>query len=66
MAYKGFTWNCAAGDCEALLALMIRIRDDKTMFKVDRHLASYYISSLERFLEVTPDGSTPTHGTADA
>jgi len=66
MAYKGFTWNTTAGGAEMLLHQLKRYRDGKPLYKIDTHIVGLYIESLERFLEVSPDGSSPTHGTADA
>jgi len=66
MVYRGFTWNCSAGEAAQIRMLLQRLLDDKPMLKVDRHLAQYYVLDLDRFLEVTPDVPTSTRGTADA
>jgi len=66
MAYKGFTLSLTAGEVQQLSDLLARIVAEKQMFKVDRHIASFHVERFERWLEVTPDGATPTHGTADA
>jgi len=65
MAYKGFVLGFTAGDCDMLLLLLDEL-ERNGRYKVDRHMAARYRAKIEQFLEVTPDGSTATHGPADA
>jgi len=66
MVYRGFTWNCTAGEAAQIGMLLQRIVDEKPMMKVDRRLAQSYVLSIDHFLEVSPDGTSPTHARADA
>ena len=66
MPYKGFTCNLLAGDAELIMLLLIRYRTGRPVTGIDDRLAERYIHMLMEFLEVSPDGSTPTHATADA
>jgi len=65
MVYKGFVLSLTAGDCDMLLLLLDEL-ERNGRYRVDRHMAGVYRLKIERFLEVTPDGSTSTHGPADA
>ena len=66
MPYKGFTWNMTAGDAEMLRILLCRYRSGLRPLAVDESLIEMFLIRIELFLEVSPDGSTPTHATADA
>jgi len=66
MPYKGFTWNVTAGDAELIMLLLVRYRSGKKICGIDDRLSERYIHVIMEFLEVSPDGSTPTHATADA
>jgi hypothetical protein len=66
MVYRGFTCNLTAGDCELLVLLLTRYRAGRQPSGVDDRLAEKFQIFLSQFLEVTTDGSTPTHAVADA
>jgi len=68
MAYKGFTWSVCYGDMASLKDLLERyvIDDPKFHYRIDRRAAALLIAKMELCMEVTPDGCSPTHGTADA
>jgi len=66
VSYRGFTWNMTAGDAEMLRILLCRYRAGHRPLAVDESLIEMFLIRIELFLEVSPDGSTPTHATADA
>jgi len=66
MPYRGFTWNLTAGEAETIQDLMWRIVNDRPMLKVDHFLADKIYQKATLFLEVSPDGSTPSHAPADS
>jgi len=68
MSYSGFTWNLTAGEARQVRDLLdyYCLERPAFMYRVDAQTAERYIRRLDFFLEVSPDGATPTHGTADA
>jgi len=68
MVYKGFTWNCGYGRAAQLARLLETyiLVDAQFYYESDRRLAQAILAELLTFMEVSPDGCSPTHGTADA
>jgi len=68
MPYRGFTWNMTFGDAQTLKHLLeYYVMDEKRPgYKVDRFLAERLIAQCTIFMELSPDGTSPTHATADA
>ena len=65
MVYRGFTWNLTAGDVEILLLLLDQV-ERTSPYKIDRKVAASFRERAENWLELTPDGSSTTHGCADS
>jgi len=68
MSYSGFTWNLTAGEAAQIRELLSRycVERPAYMYRIDAQTAERYIRRLDFFLEVSPDGATTTHGSADA
>ena len=68
MPYKGFTWNMTYAEARRIKYLLEHyvLAEDRPGYRVDRFLAGDLIAKATIFMELSPDGDTPTHGTADA
>jgi len=66
--YRGFTWNLTYSDARQIAELLERyVMSESQPFraKIDRKIASDLIVKAYIFMELSPDGATPTHGPAD-
>jgi len=67
MPYKGFTWNMTWADANRIMFLLQKyVVDNDHSYKVDKFLAADLIAKAHIFMELSPDGTSPTHPTADA
>ena len=68
MAYRGFTWNMTYADANRIAFLLEKyVLDERvTAYKVDQFLAQDLRDKAIIFMELSPDGTSPTHPTADA
>jgi len=66
VSYRGFTWNMTAGEADLLRMLLLRYRQGLAPLAVDASMIEMFLIKIELFMEVSPDGPTPTHACADA
>jgi len=68
MPYRGFTWNMTWADANRISFLLERyvLSDQSKAYKVDQFLAQDLVAKAHIFMELSPDGTSPTHPTADA
>jgi len=66
MSYRGFTWNLTATEMAHVQRILAEHMRCDTCFKWDAVIADHLLKKIEMVLEVSPDGTSPTHARADA
>jgi len=66
VSYRGFTWNLTESDARQIQDQLERYLAGKPIHKIDEKIISDIVSKCKIFRELSPDGATPSHASADA
>jgi len=66
MAFRGFTWNLTASEAANVARILALHQRCEECHRWDAEVSDALLKRIEMFMEVSPDGSSPTHAHADA
>jgi len=66
MSYRGFTWNLTFTEFANLARILAAHQRCEECRRWDAVISDHLLQKIEMIMEVSPDGTSPTHGPADA
>jgi len=66
MTYRGFTWNLTYTEYANIARILGHHMRCQECHRWDAVIADHLLQKIEMITEVTPDGTSFTHGPADA
>jgi len=66
MVYRGFTWNLTSTEMANVARILAVHQRCNECHRWDAEISDHLLKKIEMVMEVSPDGTSPTHGRADS